>query len=360
MTRYALWGPESDCRSLAQNPPPEVGIVAIFNDNAPIQRSPADHGSQLHTSALSSNALTTTPILIVGGNSKTAARHLLSIGIDENRLFIIKNGSPDPLANSISSLLSTHDQRLTDLHNRHTGRRAFILGNGPSLKIPDLHRLTNEITFASNKIYLAFEQTTWRPTYFTVCDQLVAANNQEAINRVPSIRLLPSSMQSLGCEIQNGYWYEERFENKFISLWPEQNRDNVNMFFSRDIRFGVHGGYTVIYHQLQLAYYMGIREVYLIGVDFSFTLPAKSATDDRFASPVYRNALEGTGEVNHFHPDYRKPGEKWSMPRLDLQHHAFRSARSVFESQSGSLVNASRSTKLTVLPCSQLEDILNA
>ena len=52
-----------------------------------------------------------------------------------------------------------NDQRLTNLQNIHKGKRAFILGNGPSLSIADLNKLKNEITFASNKIYLAFEKT---------------------------------------------------------------------------------------------------------------------------------------------------------------------------------------------------------
>ena len=48
--------------------------------------------------------------------------------------------------------------------NLHKGKRGFIIGNGPSLKINDLDMPKNDISIASNKIYLAFNQTKWRPT----------------------------------------------------------------------------------------------------------------------------------------------------------------------------------------------------
>ncbi|NQU09812.1 hypothetical protein HQ590_03405, partial [bacterium] len=77
--------------------------------------------------------------------------------------------------------LTPNDWRLAAYRNRHRGRRCFVLGNGPSLRTADLDRLQTEITFASNKIYLAFDQTAWRPTYYTVVDLLVAENNSDRI-----------------------------------------------------------------------------------------------------------------------------------------------------------------------------------
>src|SRR5262245_12870616 len=56
---------------------------------------------------------------------------------------------------------------------RFSGRRGFVIGNGPSLKTTDLDRLRNEITIASNRIYLAYSETNWRPTLLTCGDRLV-------------------------------------------------------------------------------------------------------------------------------------------------------------------------------------------
>lgn len=283
---------------------------------------------------------------------------LLSQGISPERIHLSKEGQEDSDARTIAADICSKRLDWGSLRNTHRGSRAFILGNGPSLRISDLDRLNGEITFASNKIYLAFGQTDWRPTYYTVCDQLVAKYNAVQINQMESTALMPSTLEELNCSFRKGMWYDERFENKFISATEESERKSARLFFSRDIRFGVHGGYTVIYHQIQLAYHMGIREIFLIGVDFHFILSDKTTEDKSFASPVYRKALVSQGEVNHFHKEYRKPGEKWSMPRLDLQEHAFRTARLVIEDEGGCLVNASRRTALTGLPRGDFDNIL--
>ena len=48
--------------------------------------------------------------------------------------------------------------RLAELKNVHKGQRAFIIGNGPSLKQIDLHKLKGEFTFGLNRIYLMFPE----------------------------------------------------------------------------------------------------------------------------------------------------------------------------------------------------------
>jgi len=78
-----------------------------------------------------------------------------------------------PFTNKLSKRLKSYYQ-LSNLCNIHKDSRAFIIGSGPGLRIEDLDKLKNEITFACNKIYLAFEKTDWRPNYLSVTDNLVA------------------------------------------------------------------------------------------------------------------------------------------------------------------------------------------
>lgn len=51
---------------------------------------------------------------------------------------------------------------------KFTGKRCFLIGNGPSLRAEDLTRLheAGEITFAFNRIYNIFDQTPWRPSFY--------------------------------------------------------------------------------------------------------------------------------------------------------------------------------------------------
>src|SRR5574341_209049 len=61
-------------------------------------------------------------------------------------------------------------RRLAALRDSHKGKRAFIIGNGPSLRQTDLSKLRNEFTFGMNRIYLLFPElgvliVTFRLTY---------------------------------------------------------------------------------------------------------------------------------------------------------------------------------------------------
>ena len=59
---------------------------------------------------------------------------------------------------------------LTDLKNAFSGKKGVIVANGPSTKSIDFDVLkaSNAITFASNRVSLLYESTSWRP-HFYVC-----------------------------------------------------------------------------------------------------------------------------------------------------------------------------------------------
>ena len=241
--------------------------------------------------------------------------------------------------------LTINDRRLAALKGRHKGQRCFIIAMGPSLEIADLDNLKGEITFACNKVYLAFDQTDWRPTYYTVLDALIAENNQAIIEKLDILKIFPTIVKSYFQNRQDIIWLR--------GLQPPIKNRHYDFQFSTNVLKGVYGGWTVIYTQLQLAFYMGIREVYLVGLDFSFEVPEPTGE-----VCIHGQVLEHKGEINHFHPDYRKPGEKWTMPRLDLQYEAFSCARKIFESHGGSIYNASRKTALDVFPLVSFHDIV--
>ena len=230
--------------------------------------------------------------------------------------------------------LTANDRRQAAFRDRHRRRRAIVIGNGPSLRVTDLDRLRDEITFASNKIYLAFDETQWRPTYYSVTDVLVAQNNRDKIARLEQEKIFGDSVRAVFRHNRDVLWLHELGN-------PDPERGPT---FSDDLFRGVWGGFSVIYIQLQIAFFMGIREVYLIGVDFSFSVP--KATGE---TSIHGAVLESGGEVNHFHRDYRTPGEKWTMPHLDGQRRAFTYARDAFDEAGGTIVNCSRQTQLDVI-----------
>src|SRR5215813_9647341 len=73
-------------------------------------------------------------------------------------------------------------RRLTELKNIHKGKRAFIIGNGPSLKQTDLSKLRNEITFCMNRFYLAFPELGFSATHLCITNDLVVEQFVDDIN----------------------------------------------------------------------------------------------------------------------------------------------------------------------------------
>ena len=229
---------------------------------------------------------------------------------------------------------SEDERKLKALRNKHRGERCFIIGNGPSLKISDLDLLKDDVTFAFNKIYLAYEQTEFRPTYYIVSDPNVAKNNSEIINRLSeeSIKLFPDEYDHIIRRTKKTMYFNLDYDYLRYTKMPRFSKNPLRCMYC---------GGTVTTKALQLAYYMGIDEVYLIGVDFSFDVPEKNVSDGKVVSE---------GEINHFHPDYRKEGEVWGLPDLELQERSYRLAKEVFERDGRRVFNATRGGKLEVFP----------
>lgn len=226
------------------------------------------------------------------------------------------------------------------LRNRYKGQRCFVLGNGPSLSVSDLELLKSEITFAANKIYLCFDETDWRPTFYSVEDLLVAQNCRAeilAVDRTTKIfadHMLP---------------YLPRQANHHYARWlpPMDNRSPFREF-STDLTKGICWGSSITYSMLQMAVHMGFSEIYILGLDHSYVEP----------STKEGGALISEGEVNHFHPEYRKPGERWHYPVLDRLEHSYQFAKDYCEALGVQVYNASRVSKLEIFPRVDLDDVL--
>jgi len=242
--------------------------------------------------------------------------------------------------------LNANDRRLAAFKDIHKGQRAFIIGTGPSLHINDLDRLKGEITYACNKIYLAFDETDWRPTYYTLLDVLVAKNNYDSINKLDLCKVFSNEVKSSFRNTQDILWLRDLGH-------PVQNGE-TGVRFSTNALVGVYGGWTVIHTMLQLAFYMGITEVFIIGLDFEFHVSKPTGEIS-----AHGDVVEQKDEVNHFHPKYREPGEKWTIPKLELQRRAYSCARKAFESNGRNIYNASRKTALDVFPLVDFDKILS-
>ena len=108
----------------------------------------------------------------------------------------------------------------------------------------------------------------------------------------------------------------------------------------------VYGGNTVLYTLLQFALHMGIKDVYLLGIDFNYETPKTVATSHDGEPWFYQVGPER----NHFHPDYLKPGDLMGNPNLHRHEKSYLAARAAFEAAGGRILNATRGGKLEIFP----------
>lgn len=157
---------------------------------------------------------------------------------------------------------------LQRLKNEHREKRCFIIGNGPSLTIEDLDKLGNEITFASNRIFNIFEKTGWRPTYYLAVDSDLIKYNYETIKSIQAEYIFLSNIYQIP---PNDKSENIVYINEFAKF-PVNKWNDVSAFVSEDVAKFFSIGYTVTFTAIQLALYMGFKEIYLLGVDFSYSI----------------------------------------------------------------------------------------
>ena len=143
-------------------------------------------------------------------------------------------------------------ERLAQLHNIHTGRRAFVLGTGPSLRIEDVRQLEGEVTFGCNGLYKMYEELGWSTTYHTVIDRTQLEDRASDLNRLSGTTLL--------APLFGAYCIKPRERTIFMPFRMGQMILATSIRSSRkDASSVVWDGMTVTVANLQLAYHMGIR-----------------------------------------------------------------------------------------------------
>ncbi|HSG44709.1 MAG TPA: 6-hydroxymethylpterin diphosphokinase MptE-like protein, partial [Anaerolineales bacterium] len=211
------------------------------------------------------------------------------------------------------------NKRLTDLKNIHKGKRAFIVGNGPSLKQTDLSRLKNEITFGMNRIYLAFPEWGFTTTYLCVTNDLVVEQFVEDINTLTIPKFVA--------------WRSHRHFKQGMLLKDIPTFTYTSYTgprFATDARGRIWEGATVTNLALQLAYHMGIEKAILIGVDHNF----------KDKGEANKTVVSEGDDQNHFMPNYFGKGVKWQLPDLDTSEIGYMFAREAFLKAGREVVDA--------------------
>lgn len=238
------------------------------------------------------------------------------------------------------------------IKNKFSGQRGFVIGNGPSLRISDLDALQDEVCIASNKIYLAFDKTDWRPSFHTIVDALLWAKLKDTIGEIISPVLIPSYLEcDSNCSAD---------VKVFKHLGPAPFSDNLaeRIPFSDDFSIGAYGGYSVTYENIQLAVHLGLNPIYIIGCDHFYAgeEDVKEASQDDKREQI----IAAPETSNHFVKNYRQPGEIVSVASTEKMNISYKLANKFAGANNITLINATRGGFLEAFPRDDFDKIVKS
>ena len=163
----------------------------------------------------------------------------------------------------------------------HRDKNLFILASGPSLAGLDLTPLDRRITMGLNRSGLVYPET----TYHCVMDQRLFDEYEELLRKTRTLFTL-----------------EGRPFGIPIKLLGTEG-------FSTDCKNGVYSGYTIAYLALQIAVYMGFKNIFFLGLDLQH-----NTNKTHFFGHDYRSK-------NHEHTEFPKMLKMLTQSKKFLDHH---------------------------------------
>lgn len=219
-------------------------------------------------------------------------------------------------------------------HNLHAGQRAFVIGNGPSLKRTDPRRIRDAVTFGCNSIFLLNE---FEPTYYCVEDHICAEDRCQQINALPWSKFLAGDLRRW---LTNGHFFNGHRAAEIDT-------------FNTDFAAGIQVGASVAFTMMQLAFYMGCDPVYLIGLDHSYDVSS-------FRKEAGTTVLTATGhDVNHFDARCIANGLRSNYPNMARMEKAYGLSRETFTRYGRQIYNATAGGRLETFDRLDFETIVN-
>jgi hypothetical protein len=147
------------------------------------------------------------------------------------------------------------------LKGNENGRRAFILGNGPSIIKEDLAKLKGELIIGMNASTILEKEFGFFQNYYCISDSRFLCHPEKRMWGTSeldknTIRVLRGDLIDL----------DDPNLKKSTYYTPHLKRDG----FSYNVEVGFYYGCTTTMLAIQLAAHLGCSEIYLLGVDLRY------------------------------------------------------------------------------------------
>lgn len=223
----------------------------------------------------------------------------------------------------------------TKFRDLHKNERCFVILTGPSLTLEDVELIKKETTFAVNSCINLFSKTSWRPSYYVITDRLVYQSIGTELENSDMNCPIFYSRNGFGKKMkkQNSYPFKSLYYHHFINFLTN---GKSTLGWSNDINKGIADAPSCVYAVMQIAYYMGFKEVYVIGADCNYSGANQHSTVTNYIPKVKISKKAGTHVLK-----------------------AWRSIKVHLDNKDMKVYNATRGGMLELFPRVNLEDILN-
>ena len=237
------------------------------------------------------------------------------------------------------------------LKDKYKGKRAFLIGNGPSLNKTPLYLLKNEFTMAFNRFYIMKERLNWYPTFYSVVDNLVLDDLVGEINSIvekTELSFFPD------IHFRGDNFIKRIGKNKKI-LW-------IHQLFGEGFSLNlpkIYPGGSVIYEGLQILNHLGFKEIIIIGVDMNFELHNTAKNLDTRGVDIIS---QDDDDPNHFDPRYFGKNRKYHQPEKQVIHEIFKNLHYLgkhMDKFALKVINAGIDSKVECFPKKNFIDLFN-
>jgi hypothetical protein len=222
---------------------------------------------------------------------------------------------------------------------------AVVLGNGPSLRGFDFHRLSRFDVFGMNAAYRYWYDIGWFPQYYSCLDLVVGASHRDAI-----IELIRDS-DRLGIR---AFLLRQPLIDNLGDVATSPKVFNFDLL-RPGFESWIPGPVTTGSHTCAWASTLGYENIYLLGVDSNYVevVPHAEQRDDS----VFE-IITDAPNPNYFFDSYQRKGDKYNIPnpRKDLHLESWRNVGEKLPSRSR-VLNANLASRVDAFPFVHFDDV---
>lgn len=217
-------------------------------------------------------------------------------------------------------------EKLSQYKKKFDGRRCFIIATGPSLTEFDYLSLRDEVTIGVNGLCLWFKEKHQETSFFVVSDEEVFDRVKDTLSSLKNTIVFISERVAAKREVPKQFFLFP------VDIWNRYMTNDSSKRLSNDISVCSYDEETVVFHAIQIALFLGFKEIYLLGTDCNY--------DQKKVYAV----------------DHGKKVDKSVGPKMIRSYQVVKKYENIYNFQ---VFNATRGGMLEVFPRVDLDAIIN-